>query len=315
MLDIIRNRKSSLSRGSFRTQSTKNNMLIYILLLPAIVITFIFSYLPMPGILMAFQDYNIFKGLTGSPWVGLKHIIDIGRLPALSHAVRNTVMLSVLTLSISFPAAITLALLFNELKVGAFKRVVQTLSYLPYFLSWISVIGIAYTFLSIYGNINDLSVAILGEGTERVMFLSKQQLFVPILLMLTLWKEVGWNSIIYLAAISGIDEQLYEAAKMDGATRFQQTMHITLPCIKPTIIILLIFSMGGIFKSNFELVYGMQNAFINFDVISTIVYSRGIQQANYSMAAAVGFTEGLISFMLVFIANKVAKKISDVYIW
>lgn len=315
MQEIIRSTKVILSSGSNRIQNSINKMLIYLMMLPALIITFVFAYIPMPGIIMAFQEYNIFKGITGSPWVGFKHFINIIKIPALSQAVGNTVFLSVLTLLVSFPAAIILALLFNELKVGLFKKTVQTISYLPYFLSWISVIGIASTFLSIYGSLNDFRVLILGENTERIMFLKDQNLFVPILILLTLWKEVGWNSIIYLAAISSIDVQLYEAAKIDGASRFQQAWHITLAGIKPTIIILLIFQMGNIFKSNFELVYGMQNAYINFDVISTIVYKRGIQQANYSMAAAVGFFEGLISFMLVFIANKIAKKTSEVYIW
>ena len=309
------NRKVHLSRGSLKLQKYKNNIFVYILLLPAIVITLIFAYLPMPGIIVAFQDYNIFKGMLGSPWTGLKHIINIVRLPSLSEAVINTVKLSTLTLLTSFPAAIVLALLFNELRVGLYKKVVQTISYLPYFLSWISVIGIAMTILSLYGSVNDIGVMIFGKDTDRVMFLSKQGLFLPLLLLLTLWKEVGWNSIIYLAAISSIDVQLYEAARIDGATRFQQAKHITLPCIKSTIIILLIFNMGGLFRSNFELVYGMLNHYIKFDVISTVVYSRGIMQANYSMAAAVGFTEGLISFALVFLANKVAKRVSEVYIW
>lgn len=314
----MQNRKTFLSRARLSFKGYKSNMFLYILLLPAIIITFIFAYLPMPGLIVAFQDYNMFKGILGSPWAemhGMKHIIDIVQLPALSGAIINTVILSTITLLAGFPAAIILALLFNELRVGVFKKVVQTISYLPYFLSWISVIGIAITMLSKYGTVNDIMIHIFGQDTERVMFLSKQELFIPILIMLTLWKEVGWNSIIYLAAISSIDVQLYEAAKMDGATRFQQARYITLPCIKSTAIILLIFSMGGLFRSNFELVYGMQNAFIKFDVISTVVYSRGIMQGNYSMAAAVGFVEGLISFILVFVANKIAKAVSDVYIW
>jgi putative aldouronate transport system permease protein len=313
--EITQKRNIPFSPGSARIRRNKDGLLVYILLLPAILITFIFAYVPLPGIIVAFQNYNIFKGIFGSPWVGLKHIIDIVRLPALSSGVLNTMLLSALTLLCSFPAAITLALLFNELRVGVFKKVVQTISYLPYFLSWISVIGIGITFLSSYGTINDIRVALFGQDTERIMFLSKQEYFVPILLLLTLWKEIGWNSIIYLAAISSIDVQLYEAARADGANRLQQTWHITLPCIKPTIIILLIFSMGSLFSSNFELVYGMQNPFIKFDVISTIVYSRGIVQANYSMATAVGFVQGLISFLLVFFSNKVAKKVSEVYIW
>lgn len=282
-------------------QKYKNNIYIYLLLLPAILITFVFMYLPMPGMIVAFKDFNMFKGIFGSPWAGmggLKHIVDIIRLPPLFTAVINTVKLSTLTLLTGFPSAIFLALLFNELRVGICKKVVQTISYLPYFLSWISVIGIAITLMSLYGSINDLQVLFFGQDTERVMFLSKQELFIPLLLVLTLWKEIGWNSIIYLAAISSIDLQLYEAARIDGASRFQQAAHITLPCIKSTIIILLIFQMGGLFRSNFELVYGMLNYYIKFDVISTIVYSRGIVQGNYSMAAAVGFVEGLISFIL-----------------
>ncbi len=315
--DAMHARSAPLPRG-LRAQTFRNDLLVYVMLLPALLITFVFAYVPMPGIIVAFQDYNIFKGILGSPWAdthGLKHIIDIVRLPTLSGAVIKTVTLSTLTLLAMFPSAILLALLFNELRVGAFKKIAQTVSYLPYFLSWISVIGIAMALLSQYGSINDLIVLTFGKETERILFLSKQELFVPILLLLTLWKEVGWNSIIYLAAIASIDVQLYEAARIDGATRFQQARYITLPSIKPTIVILLIFSLGGLFRSNFELVYGMQNPFIKFDVISTVVYSRGITQGNYSMAGAVGFVEGLISFALVFLANKVARKISDIYIW
>jgi putative aldouronate transport system permease protein len=301
--------------NAFRSARLRDDMAIYLMLSPAIVITLIFAYMPMPGILMAFQDYDIFKGIRGSPWAGLKHVLDIVRMPALRNAVGNTVLLSVLTLLVNFPAPIILALLFNEMRVGVFKKTVQTVSYLPYFLSWISVVGIATSLLSKYGSLNDLSVFLFGEDTERALFLKNQNLFVPILLIMSLWKEVGWSSIVYLAAITGIDMQLYEAARMDGASRLQQARYITLPLLKQTIVILLIFSMGGLFSSNFELVYGMQNPYIDFDVIATVVYTRGIQQANYSMAAAVGFLQGLIAFILVFATNKVSKAVSDVYIW
>lgn len=316
-METVRNTPARILKSSLKSNTMRNNMFIYILMMPAILITFIFSYVPMPGILIAFENYDIFKGYFKSPWAGLVHVIDIFRVPDLTGSIFNTILLSVLTLAFSFPMPIILALLFNELKVGVFKKTVQTISYLPYFLSWISVIGIAANLLSKYGSINDLRVFLAGAGvdTERTLFLSKQELFIPLLLILTLWKEVGWNSIIYLAAISSIDVQMYEAARIDGATRFQQARFITLPCLKHTIIILLIFSMGGLFNSNFELVYGMQNPYINFDVIATVVYSRGIQQGNYSMAAAVGFLQGLIAFVLVFGTNKIAKKVSDVYIW
>lgn len=293
----------------------KNHYQVYLLLLPAIIITLVFSYFPMPGVIVAFQDYDIFKGISGSPWVGFKHIAELVQIKQLTNSIINTLVLSVLTLLICFPASIILALLFNELRTGLFKKIVQTISYLPYFLSWISVVGLAGALLSMYGSVNDLRVLLGGADTARIMFLSQQKLFVPILLMLTLWKLIGWNSIIYLAAITGIDVQMYEAARIDGATRLQQTFYITLPSIKNTIIILLIFQMGGLFASNFELVYGMQNSYIDFDVISTVVYSRGIQRHNYSMAAAVGFLQGLIAFLLTFATNKIAKVVSDVYIW
>ncbi len=304
-----------LPLGSAKIRKSNESIYTYILLLPAIVITFVFAYVPMPGIIVAFQDFNVFKGIFGSPWAGLEHILNIVRMPPLLESVTNTLYLSVLSIVTGFPAPIILALLFNELRVGIFKKTVQTMSYLPYFLSWISVVGITITFLSTYGPVNDIRVLLFGPETERIMFLSRQELFVPIQLILSLWKGVGWSSIIYLAAISSIDIQLYEAARIDGASRMQQTWHITLPSIKPTIIILLIFRMGSLFGDNFELVYGMQNPFIKFDVISTLVYTRGIVQGNYSMAAAVGFTQGLIAFLLVSISNKIAKAVSDVYIW
>ena len=284
-------------------------------MLPSIVLTFIFAYLPMPGILTAFQDYNMFKGMAGSPWVGLKHIKEIFEIPLMWGSILNTLKLSVLTIMVSFPAPIILALMINELKNGLYKRSIQTLSYLPYFLSWIAVVGITYSFFDQYGPINDLRVILLGEDAERFMFLSKQELFIPFLLLLTVWKEIGFGTIVYLAAITSIDPMLYEAAHIDGANRMKQHIHITLPGIKHTAIILLIFTLGNLFGSNFELVYGMQNPFINYDVISTVVFSSGIQQGNYSAAAAIGFTQGLVAFILTFLANKASKKVLQISIW
>ena len=294
--------------------SFKQDIFSYLLLFPALAIIFVFHYLPMPGIIVAFKDYDMFQGVLKSPWVGLTHIIDIFRIPALSMAVVNTLKLSLLTLVVGFPAPIVLALLINEIRGDGFKRVVQTMSYLPHFLSWISVVGLTYAMFANYGPINDLRVLLLGQGTERIMFLSKQELFMPIVLLLNVWKEVGWGTVVYLAAITSIDPGLYEAAYIDGASRFQQTIKITIPSILPTTIILLIFSLGGLFKSNFELIYGMQNPYINFDVISTIVYTTGIKDGNYSMAAALGFMEGLIALLLVLGSNYFSKKVSNIAI-
>ena len=289
------------------------NAFAYLLLLPSVVLTFVFAYLPMPGIVAAFQDYNIFAGLGNSPWVGVKHFRDVFETPMLREAIFNTLELSVLTILVGFPAPIVLALMINEVKDGLFKRSVQTLSYLPHFLSWIAVVGLAYAFFDVYGPLNDLWVWI-SDG-ERIMFLSKQELFLPILLLLSVWKEVGWGTVVYLAAITAIDPSLYEAARIDGANRWKQHLHITLPGMKMTAILLLIFTLGTLFMSNFELVYGMQNAFINYDVISTVVFSSGIQQGNYSMAAAIGFMQGLVALLLTVGANALSKRTTGISIW
>jgi len=287
----------------------------YLLLLPSVILTLVFAYLPMPGLIAAFQDYNMFRGFLGSPWVGLKHFREIFEIPMLWGSVINTLKLSVLTIIVGFPAPIILALMINELANGWYKRTVQTLSYLPHFLSWIAVVGLFYSFLDIYGPLNDLRVNLFGPDTERIMYLSKQELFLPFLLLLSVWKEVGWGTIVYLAAITSIDPHLYEAARIDGANRFKQHIYITLPGMKQTAIILLLFTLGTLFASNFELVYGMQNAFIDFDVIATVIFSSGIQQGNYSMAAAIGFAQGLVALLLIVIANQISKKVTGVAIW
>jgi putative aldouronate transport system permease protein len=311
--------KTTLARSDVRPArpgliaDLRKHSFAYMLLLPSILLTFIFAYLPMPGIITAFKDYNIFLGMWNSPWAGLDHFRDIFETPLLMTAIYNTLELSVLTILVGFPAPIVLALMINEVKDGLFKRSVQTLSYLPHFLSWIAVVGLTYAFLDTYGPLNDLVVSITGG--ERIMFLSKQGLFLPLLLLLSVWKEVGWGTVVYLAAISSIDPSLYEAARMDGANRWRQHWHITLPGLKMTAILLLIFTLGTLFSSNFELVYGMQNAFINYDVISTVVFSSGIQQGNYSMAAAIGFLQGFVALLLTIGANSISKRTTGISIW
>lgn len=307
--DFVNIRNDSLWRR------IKKDRAFYLLLTPAILIVFVFAYLPIPGILVAFKDYKVLKGFWASPWVGLENIEKIFVLPNMISAIWNTFWISLLSLVFLFPAPILLALLLNEVRVHLFKRVVQTLLYLPHFLSWISVIGIAYAFYSLYGPLNDLRVALGGEGTERIMFIAEQSMFVPNVILLNLWKEVGWGTIIFLAAIASVDPQLYEAAYIDGANRLQQAWHITLPSIMPTVMILLILQLGNLFNVNFELIYGLQNPFINFEVIQTIVFKFGIQQGSYSMATALGFVQGLIALLLTIAANYSAKKVSGVGIW
>ncbi len=295
-------------------KSFNDQFFLYLLVLPALAFTFVFAYIPLTGLITAFKDYDIWKGFWASPWAGnygFAHIISIFRFKPISDSILNTLMLSVLNLGIGFPLPILLALLFNELKVGVFKKTVQTISYMPFFLSWIAVIGLTISFFDTYGPMNDIMTMFAGPERERVLYLAEQKNFLPMLLGLNVWKSVGWGSILYLASISSIDPQLYEAASMDGATRLQQIINVTFPGIAPTAAIVLILSIGGILGSNFELVFGLQNAFIDFETIDTAIYKYGIVQRGYSMATAVGFTRGIIALFLTFLANGISRKVSQ----
>ena len=292
----------------------KKNILLYALVLPAVVMTLWMNYVPMFGISVAFMDYDLMKGFA-SPWIGFDNFKELFTLPMFTKATFNTVYLSFLSLVIVFPLPVIFALLLNEIKCSAYKRVVQTVSYLPHFLSWIAVIGMAQSVYSSYGIINDLRVMMFGEGTERIRFLASQDFFIPNVIILSVWKEIGWSSIVYLAAITGIDPQLYEAAHVDGANRFQQCLKITLPSILPTVVMLFVLKIGGLFRDNFDLIYGLQNAYIDFETISTITYKQGITSGNYSMATAIGLFQGAVGFVLVALANGFSKKVNDVALW
>lgn len=294
-------------------RAMRKDIFRYVLLFPALIFTFVFSYLTMPGILVAFKKFVPLKGILKSPWAGLQNFRDIFTLPYMSQSILNTVILSVLTLIVCFPAPILFALMLNELRGGVYKRTIQTLTYLPYFLSWMALIGIAQAFYARFGPLNDILVYLTGMSREA--FLARQSFFIPNQIILTLWKGTGFGTVIYLAAISGINPELYEAASVDGAGRLKQALHVTLPSILPTITMLLIFSIGGLLGSNFELVYGMQNAYVNFEVISTVVFKWGIQRGKYDFATAFGLFNGVASFILIYVANRIARKLSGVGIW
>lgn len=281
----------------------------FLMLLPAIVVSLIFAYVPMVGLIMAFQDFNIFKGIFGSDWVGLSNFIKIFSQSQFLNAIGNTLLVSALNLLICFPAPILLALLINELRTGIFKKVIQTVSYLPHFLSWISVVGFVNLLFGRDGFINDLLVT-LGAA-ERPIYLAEQKLFIWFVIGSMFWKNTGWGTVIHLANLSSISPDLYEAASIDGATRLQKIRWITLPHMIPTVMVLLIFEMGTIFNSNFELIYGLQNPYIDFEVINTIIYQTGINSGNYSVATALGFAQGLVALVLVFGTNWVSKKLSN----
>lgn len=292
------------------TSCVKRNKGVYLFLVPGLLLTIIFNYLPMLGISYAFMDYDILKGFA-SPFIGLANFQKLFTVPEFFKAIVNTVTVSGLNILIGFPLPIIFALMMNEIKEGAFKKFAQSASYLPHFLSTIAVIGLATTIYGSNGIINDLRVALGGPDTERKLFLTMQNFFVPNIIILEVWKALGWSSIIYMAAMSGIDEELYNAAVIDGAGKFRQCIHITLPGISSTVIMLFILKMGSLFKSNFDLIYGLQNVFIDFEVISTVVYKQGITNGDYAMSTALSLFEGLISLFLVLGTNFISKKVND----
>ncbi len=289
----------------------------YILLLPAMIVVFLFCYLPLAGIVLAFKDFNIYDGFLGSPWVGLDNFKLIFQQRSMLLAIKNTLVLSILTIFGGFPFPIILAILFNEIRNMKFKKVVQTVSYMPHFLSWASVIGLLYSFFALGGPVNQILGMIFGEGYVAKNFLMDSSYFLPIAFWSNLWKTVGWNSVLYLAAIAGIDPSLYEAATIDGAGKFKQMWHITLSGIKTTAVIVLVMNMGSLFSNNFELVYGLQNVYTidDTEVINTLIYRSGIQNGNYSAATAFGLAQGLITVILILTANAVSKKVADVSLW
>lgn len=287
---------------------------IYLLLLPATLLVFIFSYIPMEGIKMAFQDYNIYNP-SASTWVGLKNFKELFRSNDMVLAIFNTFKISIWSLIVSFPMTVVFALLLNELRNKVFKKVIQTVSYLPYFLSWISIIGIVSTMYSGDGIINDLLVKILGDAWQRKSLLSIQGFFISDVIILSTWKGLGWGSIVFLAAITGIDQSLYEAAVLDGAGKFKQVIHVTIPGIMPTIMIMLLWRIAALFGDNFELIYGLQNPFVNVEVIGTLIYKNGIAGGNYQMSTAFGLMQGFVNFVFLIGANWLSKNGTDVGIF
>lgn len=298
-------------------QNLKQYKGAYLMILPALLCVLLFSYLPMYGIVMAFKNFNILDGIWGSPWVGLEHFRQIFSNPELLKAVKNTLIFGVVILFGGYPFPIILALMFNEIRSKHFKKFTQTVAYFPHFLSWISVIGLCYSFLAKEGPVNQLLGMIFGAGYEPTNPLMNPDAFLPIMFITHLWKSVGYSSVVFLAAITGIDPGLYEAASIDGCGKWKQTWHITLPSIKSTMVIVLIMSLGGLVNVNFEQVYGLQNAFTQLDneVIGTLVYREGLQNGKYSLATAFGLFQGFVSVSLVLIANWISKKVTEQSIW
>ncbi|GBF75098.1 hypothetical protein PA598K_03481 [Paenibacillus sp. 598K] len=274
----------------------------------------IFCYIPMFGIVIAFKNYNVFDGIAGSPWVGLQHFRNFLSDPYFYKLIRNTVLIGFYQILFAFPAPIILALLLNELRHALFKRFVQTVSYLPHFLSTVVVCGIIVNFASFEGLINQF----LGVlGMEPIHFLMMPEWFRTIYISSEIWQGIGWGSIIFLAALSGIDSQLYEAATIDGANRWRQMWHVTLPGIAPTIIIMLLFSIGAIMAVSFEKVLLLSNGsnFETADIISTYVYRRGLVSSDFSYATAVGLFNSVVALVFLTIGNTLSRRVSETSLW
>lgn len=294
-------------------QIKSSGYLYFIFLLP-LVYFFIFKYGPMFGILVAFKDYNVFKGVFNSEWVGFKHFEEFITEPYFWKLVRNTLLLNMYTIIFYFPAPILLALLLNEIRFTGFKRVVQSISYLPHFLSTVVVTGMLVNFLATDGLINQI---IASLGFNKIQFLMMPEWFRTIYISSDVWQKIGWGSIIYLAALSGVDPHLYEAARMDGANRLKQAIHVTLPGISSVITILFLLTLGDLMSIGFEKILLLYTGptYETADVISTFVYRRGLLGADFSFGAAVGFFQSVISFVLIVCANYAARKLNATSLW
>ncbi|VTR42940.1 sn-glycerol-3-phosphate transport system permease protein ugpA [Actinobacillus pleuropneumoniae] len=296
---------------SGRMRRIVKNRAIYLMILPGFLYFLIFKYIPMSGLIIAFQDYQAYLGVTGSPWVGFKHFERLFTEPMFFTILGNTLLLFFLNLAFYFPVPIILALMLNEVRREAFKRFIQTLVYIPHFMSWVIIVSISFVMLSMdRGIINELLVM---AGFEKINFLMSSDWFRPMYVLQIIWREAGWGTIIYLAAMAAIDPGLYEASRIDGASRFRQMWHITLPSIRSVIVVLLILKIGDVLELGFEHIYLLLNS-MNRDVaeiFDTYVYTAGLKQGQFSFSTAVGFFKSLIGLILVMLANWLAKKAGE----
>ena len=288
--------------------------LFYLFMLPGIVWFFLFSYVPLYGIQVAFRDFQFSGGFSGSPWAGLKYFHQFFDYYQSNRLIRNTILISALKLLIGFMMPIILAVLLNEVRNVKFKKTVQTLSYLPYFVSWVVVVTLMQRLLAQYGGpVNNLLESI-GMVKDPIQFLNNTSWFYQMILGSDIWKNIGWNSIIYIAAIAGIDQQQYEAAKIDGAGRFKQIWHVTLPGIRNIAVILFILATGSLMSAGYEqllLLSGPATASID-SVLDVHVINAGLNEGRLSYAAAVGLFQSVIALILILTVNRVARKVSDV---
>lgn len=291
------------------------NKKMYLLFIPVAVYYIIFCYAPMYGAIIAFKDFSPIKGIMGSDWVGLEHFKSFFTSPDFGKLMFNTLNISLNNLLWGFPAPIILALLLNEVRNTAFKKTIQTVSYMPHFISIVVACGMIKMFVADNGIITRVLAAV--GLVNRESLLGVKEYFVPIYVISAIWQEIGWGSIIYLAALAGISQDLYEASWIDGAGRFRQMLHVTLPGLAPTIVVMLILRMGTVMTTGFEKIILLYNplTYDTADVISSYVYRRGLVESNFSYSAAVGLFNSVINFMLIIAANKISRVVNDSSLW
>ena len=288
---------------------------LYLMLCPMLLLIFVFAYKPLTSLVIAFKDYSPYKGIWESKWVGLEYFYEFFKGAFAWRTIRNTIVISISMLVFGFPAPIILALLLNEVRNSKFRKLVQTVSYIPHFISLVVVCSMVTSFLSPTSGI--VNVILNSLGIDSVYFLSEPKLFVPIYVIVNIWQTIGYNSIVYIAAPTSIPEDLYEAARVDGANKLQQAIHITLPGLLPTIMVMLLVQLGSILDVGYEMIILLYNPSIyeTADVINTYVYRSGILEGRYDYATAIGLLNSVISFILVIAANKLSKKITETSLW
>lgn len=305
------------SKNSFPCRLARDlnkNKFRYLIILPVIAYYFIFCYKPMYGAIIAFKDYSPALGIMESPWVGFKHFLAFFDSFYFWRILKNTIVMSLASLIFGFPAPILLALLINEVTNRHYKKFVQTVSYIPHFISLVVVCSMIKEFTMDSGIINDFLSLF---GFDRVTMLNEKQYFVPIYVISNIWQQIGWDSIIYLAALTGVSKELYEAAELDGAGKLKQVFYVTLPGILPTIITMLLLKIGNILNVGYEKVILLYNeaTYETADVISSYVYRKGLQEFDWSFSTAVGLFNSVINFILLIISNKISKKVSETSLW
>lgn len=293
----------------------RDQKMLYLILIPFILWYAVFMFKPMYGLLIAFKDYSLFRGISGSEWIGLYNFKEFLTSPYFYTTLKNTLMLNIYSLLLEFPFAILIALMLNEVKNKYFKSIVQTASFIPYFIAIVVATGITVNVLSPSTGVVNMVLEKLGF--EKIYFLSKPEFFRGIFTGLNMWKTTGFNAVIYLAALTAVDEQLYEAARIDGANKFSQLRHITIPAIIPTIVIMLVLKVGSMLNVAFETVLLLYQpaTYSTADVISTYVYRTGMLMQDFGLATAVGLFNAIVGFILVYSANKWSKKVTQSSLW